>query len=464
MFNDSRREKNHKAINNVESRKQILKIIGLFSGVQGLSMLLNLVRAKLAALLLGPAGIGLNSIFNEMREFIHTTTNVGLDVSGIRQVSIAYENDDTAGVEEAVCITRSWVLLLSLFGMLVCMLLAQPLSWITFSDFNHTWDFVMLSPAIAFSSLTCGEAAILKGLRRLKVLAMISLLNVIGAILTTIPMYYFFGMKGIVPALVLMTAAMYLISISASWRIAPLRLSVNREGMKKGVPMLAVGFSFVLAGMVSHGSELAIRTYLNNVGSLEIVGLYSAGYSIVMTYGGVAFASLETDFFPRLSGIFSDGRQRQLTVLRQAEVLISVMTPVVVLMIILLPLIVPLLFSSEFMALVPMARIAALGLLFRSVYLPFAYVTLAAGDSRNFFVLEAISYAVILGGVILGYNLAGLFGTGVALAVSNLVDLLVTSAFTAYKYNVRPSARLWLCLALTTALSMAVYMVMQMVE
>lgn len=441
----------------MESRKQILKVTGLFSGVQGLNMLLNLVRAKLAAMLLGPAGIGLNSIYNEMREFIHTTTNVGLDVSGIRQVSIAYENNDSEGITEATCITRSWVLLLALFGMLLCMVLSQPLSWITFSDFDHTWDFVMLSPAIAFSSLTCGEAAILKGLRQLKTLATISVLNVIGAIATTIPLYYIWGMKGIVPALVLMTATTFIISICASYRIAPLHLSLERNGLKKGVPMLVVGFSFVLTGMVSHGTELVIRTYINNVGSLEMVGLYSAGFTVVMTYGGLAFAALETDYFPRLTGIFSDAEKRQQMICRQTEVLIGIITPLVALMIIVLPWAVPLLFSGEFMDVVPMARVAALGLLFRAVYLPFAYVTLAAGDSRNFFILETISYVIILVGVILGYHLGGLFGTGVALAVSNCADMIVTTIFTRHKYGVYPSHRICCWLALALVVNLVIY-------
>lgn len=441
----------------MESRKQLLKITGLFSGVQGLNMLLNLVRAKLAAMLLGPAGIGLNSIYNEMREFIHTTTNVGLDVSGIRQVSIAYENNDKAAMEEATCITRSWVLLLALFGMLVCMVLAQPLSWITFSDFDHTWDFVMLSPAIAFSSLTCGEGAILKGLRQLKTLATISVLNVIGAIATTIPVYYVWGMKGIVPALVLLTFTTFVISACASYRIAPPRFSMERNGLKKGLPMLVVGFSFVLTGMVSHGTELAVRTYINNVGSLEMVGLYSAGFTVVMTYGGLAFAALETDFFPRLTGIFSNAEERQQMICRQTEVLIGIIAPLVAVMILVLPWAVPLLFSGEFTDVVPMARVAALGLLFRAVYLPFAYVTLAAGDSRNFFVLETVSYVIILVGVILGYHIAGLFGTGVALAVSNLVDMLVTTAFTKYKYQTQPSRRIWYLLALAILANAVVY-------
>lgn len=434
----------------MQSNKHILKIIGLFSGVQGLNLLLNLVRTKLAALLLGPSGIGLNSIYNEMRELIHTTTNVGMDVSGIRQVSQAYESDDKEAVERSVALTRSWVLLLALVGTFICLVLAEPLSWITFSDFEHTWDFVLLSPSIAFSTLACGEMAILKGTRRIKILASVSVLNVLAGIITTIPIYYIWGMAGVVPAIVLLTMAMYIIVAAFSYGMQPLRLSFGKDNLKTGLPMLVLGMSFVLTGMVSHGTELAVRTYLNNVGSLHIVGLYSAGFTIVMTYGGVVFASLESDYFPRLSGVFTDSEKRVETMVAQTEMLLLLITPLAAIMMVVLPWIVPLLFSDEFMDIVPMAQMATIGLVYRAVYLPAAYMPLSAGDYKSYFCLETLSYVVILCGVILGYNTYGLEGTGIALTISNLFDMIVTLLFVRWRYNVTVSRRIIILLIAAT--------------
>ena len=74
------------------SYKKLLKVMTLFGSVQGLNIIMNLVRAKFAAELLGPAGVGLNSIYNETREFIHSTTNLGMDQSGTREIA---RNSDT---------------------------------------------------------------------------------------------------------------------------------------------------------------------------------------------------------------------------------------------------------------------------------------------------------------------------------------------------------------------------------
>ena len=88
------------------SYKKLLKVMTLFGSVQGLSIVMNLVRAKFAAELLGPAGVGLNSIYNETREFIHSTTNIGMDQSGTREIA---RNSDTENLADSVTLTRSWI-------------------------------------------------------------------------------------------------------------------------------------------------------------------------------------------------------------------------------------------------------------------------------------------------------------------------------------------------------------------
>ena len=55
---------------------QVLKYTGIFGGVQGLNVIVSLVRNKLAAILLGPAGMGLVSLFNVTVAFISQATSL----------------------------------------------------------------------------------------------------------------------------------------------------------------------------------------------------------------------------------------------------------------------------------------------------------------------------------------------------------------------------------------------------
>lgn len=60
---------------------------------------------------------------------------------------------------------------------------------------------------------------------------------------------------------------------------------------------MRVGIAFVFAGIIGSGSEFVIRSFLNNVGNEETVGLYNACYMMVFTYAGMVFSAMETDFF-----------------------------------------------------------------------------------------------------------------------------------------------------------------------
>ena len=411
--------------------KRLLKVTTLFGSVQGLNILMNLIRAKLAAMLLGPAGIGLNSIYNETREFIHSTTNLGMDQSGTREIAKSTGAPDLA---DSVTLTRSWIILLAVFGMLATAVFAYPLSWMLFSDGDHTWQIVALSPAVAFSTLTCGELTVLRGLQQMKTIAGVSVLHVVLGVITTIPLYYIWGMDGIIGALVLMTLSLAIVTMIYSYRIHPPKFCFVKAFLAKGRQMLVLGMSFVIAGFIANLGKLAVKAYINVNGSLDDVGLYSAGLTLTLMISNVVFASLENEFYPRLSSIFTDKTQRYLAIVRQMKVGLAIIIPITIVAIVLMPWIVPILLSDEFSTIVPMAQIASLGLIFRALYLPAALVPMAAGESKIYLLLQAVSYVSFVPAVILGYQFGGITGTGIGLLVNHFMDVVVNMAVLKWRY------------------------------
>ena len=84
--------------------------------------------------------------------------------------------------------------------------------------------------------------------------------------------------------------------------------------------MVKLGIAFVFAGIMGSGADFVIRSYLNHVGSLNVVGLYNAGFMLTMTYAGMVFSAMETDFFPRLSAVHDNVENQNQTVNQQIEV------------------------------------------------------------------------------------------------------------------------------------------------
>lgn len=453
----------HKTSGNT-SYSHIIKYTGLFGGVQFLTILLGIVRNKLVAMLLGPSGMGLVSLFNSTTKMMSDATGLGIQTSGVRNMSDAYQNGDKKQMAHTVKLIRSWSILTAIIGTVLCIILSPFLNNWTFSWGNHTLHFVLLSPVIGLTAITGGEMAVMKGTRQLKSLASISVFHILLALLISVPLYFYLGESGIIPSLVLMALTLMVLTIAYSWRMFPLRLSFGKSFLCEGWGMIRLGVGFVVALLMGSLAEFVIRSFLNNNGSLEILGLYNAGYMITMTYGGMVFAAMETDYFPRISAVNDDNRSFNLLVNKQIEVSLLIVAPLLVMLIIFLPILVPLLFSGRFVGVVPMVQVSVLALYMRAIKLPLSYIPLAKGDSLFYLFIEGFYAVGIIIMSIIGFNLWGLFGTGVALAAMSVVDFIMLATCMRVKYGFKFSTRVMNMAARQLPIGMLAYALSWMEE
>ena len=422
------------------SYKSILKYTGLFGGVQVINILVSLVRNKLVAVILGTNGFGFISLLNSTIKLLSDSTNFGISFSAVRQISDYYEQEDDEKVRHYIKVIRSWSLLTACFGAFLCVVLAPLLNEWTFNWGNHTRHFMLLSFVVFFTAITGGELAILKGTRRLKALAQISVINVVLALVISIPLLYVWGQKGIVPSLNIVALAACVVTVCYSYRYYPIKRG-REKFFADGMEMIKIGIFFTLAGIGGSCAEMVIRTYLNNIANLDVVGLYNAGFMICVTYAGMVFAAMETDYFPRLSASYHDNKQMNRTINHQIEVSLLIVGPMLVALIIALPVLIPILFSGKFDAVVPMAQVAILAMFFHAVDLPIEYLPLAKGDSVTYLIVEIIYDVCFVLMIIYGYQLWGLVGTGIALTAAHLLNCVAVVIYYSWRYKVRISQR-----------------------
>ena len=428
---------------NDELYSHVLKFTGLFGGVQGLNVVIGLVRNKFVALLLGPGGMGLVSLFNTTVQLISQATHLGISFSAVRHISEYYDAENTEKVAHYVKVVRGWCLLTALVGMLVCVVLGPFLSSATFSWGDHTLHFVLLAPAIGMIAITGGETAILKGQRKLGALALVQIVAALASLVISIPIYYFFWQAGIVPVIVLMAFVTMCATLWFSLRLFPLQFGGTYGILGEGMEMVRLGVAYTLAAVIGTASEMLIRSYLNVVGDLDVLGLYNAGYMLTITYAGMVFSAMETDYYPRLSAVQHDIQATNETVNRQMEVSLLLVSPMLAALIIALPVVVPLLFSQEFLTVVGMAQVAALAMYMKVLTLPVAYITLARGYSLSYLFLETSYFVAFVILIFFGYRYWGLFGTGVAITLAHVFEFLLVNAYAYKKYGYRSSATVY---------------------
>ena len=439
------------------SYRHILKYTGIFGGVQGLNVLIGLVRTKLVAILLGPSGMGLASLFNTTVGFVSQATNLGLPISAVRQMSELYDRGDQEAINHFVKVIRGWSLLTALVGMLVCVAIGPFLSQTTFAWGDHSLHFMLLSPAVGMMAITGGETAILKGMRKLGSIAIIQVLAVVAALAISAPVYYVFGESGIVPVIVMMAFATMVLTLKQSLKLIPLRLRGAKGMLGEGMEMVRLGVAFTLAAVIGTASEMLIRSYLNVTGDLDILGLYNAGYMLTITYAGMVFSAMEADYYPRLSAVQHDIEATNETVNRQMKVSLLLISPMLAALIIALPLLVPMLFSGKFLPVVGMAQVAALAMYMKVLTLPVAYITLARGYSLSYLFLESCYFVVFVVLIIVGYQYWGLFGTGLAITLAHVFEYVLVNGYAYKKYGYRSSATVYGYAIVQVALGLLAY-------
>ena len=444
-----------------DSYGHILRYTGLFGGVQGINILVGVVRYKLVAMILGPEGMGLISLFNSTLKLMSDSTNFGISISAVKNISEYFDKRDDEKLANTVKLVRSWSLLAGLLGMFLCIVLSPLLSKFTFSWDGHRLHFILLSPIVALMALSGGELAILKGLRELKKLAIISILNVLGALISSVPLYYFFREKAIVPSLVIMALIQFALTIAYSYRIYPLRLMNRWQNMRGGVGMLRLGIAFVIAGILGSGADFLIRSYINNVANIDTVGLFNAGYMMTMTYVGMVFAAMETDFFPRLSGVNHYLFTFNQIVNRQIEVMLLLVSPLLVLFSLFLPILLPLLYTGKFMPALGMMQVIMLAMYFRAIKLPVQYIPLAKGDSTSYLLLEAVYDVILVIAVILNFNRLGLVGTGWAITIAGFLDAVLVFVYSRWKYGYKVSSSVLLYSSIQIPIGLLTFMITQ---
>lgn len=423
---------------NQKEYRQIFQATSLFGGVQVFNIIIAVIRSKFIAIFLGPTGMGIAGLLVSTTDFLARLTNLGLGTSSVKNVAEAASTNDNLRVSTVITVLRRLVWFTGIAGLVITAVLSPVLSQITFGNKDYTAAFVWISVTLLFQQLTSGQLVVLQGLRRLDFLAKANLLGSVIGLAVIIPIYYFFRIEGIVPAIILVS----FISLALSWYfsrkvgIKSIKIS-TRETLFEGRDMVKMGILLSLSGLISLGVAYVIRIYISNTGGVDQVGLYTAGFAIINTYVGMIFTAMGTDYYPRLSSVASNNLKAKEMINQQGEIAILILAPILTVFLVFINWVIILLYSEKFIPVNEMIQWAALGMYFKAISWSIAYVFLAKGAARLFFWNELIANLMMLGINIVGYRVAGLEGLGLSFLAGYLLYLIQVYTIASTKFSFR---------------------------
>lgn len=431
------------------------KIIGatsLFGGVQVINMLCSLIRNKVIALFLGAEGVGLIGLFNSSIEMVSSLTNLGLRQSSVRDVATAHKRGREA-LERISGVVRKLSFVLGLFGAMVFIGAAPLLSKVTFGSDENLWSYVILSASLLFNALSSGEQAILQGSEKLKTFAKSSVYGSIISLIVSVPLYYYLRIEGVVPSLLLASLFTFIFNYIASKREKlKSQKTTIKTAFKEGSPMLKLGVYMTISGFMTTLLSYILIAWMNRYASIDEVGYYQAGYTLVTRYVGLIFVAMSAEYYPRLASVQNDNRAISLQVSRQMESSILILLPIIVLFLIFQEWIIELLYSQQFTVVISYVGWAMPGVLFKAISWSLGFILLAKGEGKLFLITELISDTTSLAISISLYLTMGLEGLGLAYTINFIIYTTYMWIICKKRYDFNPEKVLYFIIAVSMLL------------
>lgn len=424
--------------NEKKSYRGIFKATSLFGGVQAYQIIIEIIKSKFIAILLGPTGVGMQGLFTSATQMIQNLTSFGLSQSAIRNVAEANGTGDKTTIGKTVTALRKLVWYTGLLGMVVTILFSPLLSQTSFGDNTYIWSFIFLSVILLINQINAGQRVILQGTRQFKYLAKCTAYGVTVGLIVSVPLYYLWGVKAIVPNLVISS----LTSLALSWYYSS-KVPVEsvqqstKETFKLGRSMLTMGMTMSLTHFITIASSYILRSCIRYWGGIEAVGLFSAGFLLMSQYTGLVFQAMGTDFYPRLAAVNQDNEKCRQVMNQQGEIGLLLLGPLMVLCIVFIPIVIRILYSEEFLAVNDYVVWCAVGVIFQMASWAVSYVFVAKAESKLFAINELSVGVYSLALNLLGYYFGGLTGLGISFMVKYLIYLLqiFTIANRRYGFN-----------------------------
>lgn len=418
------------------SYQQILKTTSLFGGVQFVAIIISIIRTKLIAVFIGPAGMGIIALLNSTLAIITSLSGFGVETSAVKSISENYKNEDLKTVSRTIQTVKKIVFLTGLLGMIMTILFSEVLSTVTFGDSSQSNSFIILAITILFKQVTSGHLAVLQGLRKLQFLAKANLYGNLFGLLFSIPVYYYFKIEAILPTIVIASLTAFVFSFYYSTKVNIKKENIaNIALLDEGKSILKLGFMLTISGVLTLLSTYLIQIYIGKMGGLEQVGFYNAGFTLLNSYVGIIFTVMSTDYFPKLAAINSDNEKIKSSVSQQAFISVLIITPIIVLFLTLIPFLIQLIYTSKFNVIIPMVCFGIIGMLFRAVSWSIGFILIAKGDSK-IFIRTAFGFNVLsLVMNVFGYYFYGLEGLGISFCTYFLFHFIGLLVITKKRYN-----------------------------
>ena len=373
-------------------QRQILRSSFITASGSIISVAVGLLRFKAAALILGPAGVGLIGLIQNLMQVAGAVASLGFGTVGTRQVAEAVGREDIAAVDAARRALWWGNVLLAIVGATGFWMAREILAYSVLGAPERSDELGWVALGVGLSVVAGAQTALLVGMRRIGDVARVQVAAAVLAAAAGVAGIAYWGPGAIVLFVIATPAASFVVGFAYALRLP--KIASRRTAMTVLAPqwasMARLGIAFTAAGFVGSGGQLAVKWLVQErLGTAEL-GQFQAAWMISVSYIGFVLQAMGTDYYPRLSAAIKDRVSASRIVNEQTWVALLLAAPVLLFVIGLSPWLIRLLYSSDFAPAASILQWQVLGDVLKVCSWPLGFVLLASGDGRRFFWVEAV--------------------------------------------------------------------------
>jgi len=356
-----------------------------------INVVLAIIRNKIFALYLGPAGIGQFGILNDFTSTLYSIGSLGMNNSGVQAVS-------KASVQDNLQVKKVYNTLVFAYTILSLILVAFTLlfaGWISerlIADQSLALFLRIACIAVLFRFRSSTQSILITGMGRVSKLAKGVIWQ--GVLTTVIAVVLVITLKGqAIPYLVIsLGLGSWIVTYYQSRKVAAeLPRTSSRLKWREFTPIMLLGVASLWASLMEATVTLFSKSWIAHYFSKDHLGYYQVAIGFTGMYISFITASISSDYYPRLvTKVEKGAKEVAEAVNQQIGISMALIMPLLFIMLTFSKLFILVFFSKQFMAASSLIAYNVAGTFIQVIAWPIAYVFLAHRATKTYMITETV--------------------------------------------------------------------------
>jgi enterobacterial common antigen flippase len=416
---------------NIKEEKSFLRMFfttGAVAFAQVVQILVSVVKTKITAVLLGASGVGILGIFTSLTDIAKTISNLGIQTSSVKDVAQLKALGKPEEVNKIYTVLLRVSLFLGIIGFCLMVFFSHPLSVFSFGNKKYTTGIIVAGISVIFAGVGTSFSSFLQGIGEIKKMATAAVVSSLISCSVILISYYFMRERAIPLSFVIVSLSSMVITYFFINKNYKQNIHIStKEIFSKSRGLVKLGFFLTLNSFASYLLMYFTKIILNRKAGLIDVGIYQAVFTIINCYLGILLNAMLSDYYPRLSRAFVNGKA-DLTeeINNQAYLTFVLGNTAVIVMLILSKFVLFFLYSDEFLAGDNLFTLYLIGGAINYIGWTVGVSFMAEGNgiiiSSTTIIPNVIGFSIIL----FTYNFWGINSCGIAYIIQTFIASSVT--------------------------------------